>query len=81
MIYCQTFTIPFRFQTHSERYWPDRVGDTKQYGEIFVETETCLQSKPFDLRVLQISNVSMNRLLESLFCYKSSDNAKVRGKI
>ncbi|XP_052788639.1 tyrosine-protein phosphatase 10D-like [Mya arenaria] len=47
-----------------EQYWPDEVGDPKQYGEVVVEMTSYSNIKTYDFRVFKIRNGSQTRTIK-----------------
>ncbi|XP_052788638.1 tyrosine-protein phosphatase 10D-like [Mya arenaria] len=47
-----------------EQYWPDEVGDPKQYGEVVVEMTSYSNIKIYDVRVFKIRNGSQTRTIK-----------------
>ena len=46
-------------QIKCEPYWPDEVGEPKQYGDVVVEMKSYSNIKTYDYRVFQIRNVNV----------------------
>ncbi|WAR31197.1 PTPRB-like protein, partial [Mya arenaria] len=60
MIWEQNVTIIIK----CEQYWPDEVGDPKQYGEVVVEMTSYSNVKTYDFRVFKICNGSQTRTIK-----------------
>ncbi|WAR08157.1 PTPRB-like protein, partial [Mya arenaria] len=60
MIWEQNVTIIIK----CEQYWPDEVGDPKQYGEVVVEMTSYSNIKTYDFRVFKIRNGSQTRTIK-----------------
>lgn len=48
----------FLFQVKCEQYWPDVVGEPKQYGDVIVEITSYSTIRTYDYRMFKITNVS-----------------------
>ncbi|XP_053397498.1 receptor-type tyrosine-protein phosphatase O-like isoform X2 [Mercenaria mercenaria] len=47
-----------------EQYWPDEVGESKQYGDIIVEITSYSNIRTYDYRMFKITNGSTTRVVK-----------------
>ena len=70
-----THTRILSLQIKCEQYWPEDIGEPKQYGDVVVEVTSYSSIRTYDYRMFKITNVSQNDVLflRHLFCYMVSD--------